>query len=96
MLSTINSLIKSGKMSLDESSSLLPLTSLNAAYSVSGEQDTAKQPVNLFSNMEKMIAFNKSIHNDTGAIYAQKALSALERLQGTPLRNYKNSQEIVE
>lgn len=83
MLSTINSLIKNGKMSLDESSSLLsfvPLTELNAAMGKSG---VTNQPINLFAGLKEMIAFNKSIHNDAGVIYAQKALSALDRLQGT-------------
>jgi hypothetical protein len=83
MLNTINSLIKNGKMSLDESSSLLafvPPTELNAAMGKSG---ITNQPINLFSSLEKMIAFNKSIHNDAGVTYAQKALSALERLQST-------------
>lgn len=82
MLNTINSLIKNGEMSLDESSSLLafaPLTELNAAM---GKPGSTNQPINLFSGLEKMIAFNKSIHNDAGAIYAQKALSALKRLDG--------------
>ena len=84
MLSTINSLIKSGQMSLDESSSLvamMPISPLAAANSGSGTPDAANQPMNFFSGLEKMIAFDKSIHNDAGVIYAQKALSALERFQ---------------
>jgi hypothetical protein len=65
MFNTINSLIKNGKMSLDESSSLMafvPLTELNAVMVKSG---STNQPIDLFSGLEKMIAFNKSIHNDS-------------------------------
>jgi hypothetical protein len=89
LLGTLNSLIKSGKMSLDESTSLLPFVphpGLNAAMSGSGTPDTASQPINLFSGLEKMIAYNKSIHNDAAVIYGHKALSALERLQGTAIK----------
>lgn len=81
VLNSINGLIKSGKMSVDESSALMasvPLTELNAAM---GKTGAANKPINLYSSLEKLIAFNKSIHNDSGAIYAQKAFSALERLQ---------------
>ena len=83
VLNTINSLVKSGQISLDESSSLLsfvPLTELNAAM---GKPGITNQPINLFSGLKESIAFSKSIHNDAAAVYEQKALSALERLQGT-------------
>lgn len=81
ILGTINNLIKNGKMSLDESSALLPFIPnkiLHSSASVNSDQ-----PINLFSGLERMIAYNKSIHNDAAVIYAQKAFAALERLQGT-------------
>jgi hypothetical protein len=87
MLNTINSLIKSGQMSLDESSSLIammPISPLAGANFGSGKSDAANQPMNFFSSLERMIAFNKYIHNDAAVIYDQKALSALERFQGAP------------
>lgn len=81
VLSTINNLVKSGKMSLDESSALLAFRPLT----VQGYRTTASdnQPINLFSGLENMIAYNKSIRNDAAVVYAQKAYAALERLQGT-------------
>lgn len=87
LLGTLNSLIKSGQMSLDESTSLLPFVphpELNAAMSDGGAPDTAS-PIDLFSGLEKMIAYNESIHNAAAVIYGHKALSALERLQGTAI-----------
>lgn len=84
VLNTINSLVKSGQISLDESSSLLsfvPLTELNAAI---GKPGVTNQPIDLFSGLKKSIDFNKITHNDAAVIYDQKALSALERLQGAP------------
>lgn len=87
LLGTLNSLIKSGKMSLDESSALLafvPHPGLNGAMSGSGAPEPAS-PVNLFSGLEHMIAYNASIDNDAAVVYGHKALSALERLQGTAI-----------
>ncbi len=83
VLGIVNSLLKSGKIPLDESSSLLsfvPLTELNAAM---GKPGIANEPINLFSGLKASIVFNQSIDNDEAVIYDQKALSALERLQGT-------------
>lgn len=86
ILETVNGLIKSGQMSLDESSSLLafvPRVELNAAMFGNGAPGATSQSVNLFTGLEKMIAYNKSIDNEAAVIYGQKALSALVRLQGT-------------
>jgi len=93
VLGTINNLIKSGKMSLDESSALLSLRPLNIPGNSPSVTDN--QPINLFSDLEKMIAYNKSIHNDAAVIYAQKAFAALEHLQGTVnsgVSNYESGQ----
>jgi hypothetical protein len=85
MLKTINSLIKSGRMSLDESSSLvalMPISPLTNASGGIGVPDAADQPMNFLAALKELMAFNKSIHNDAAVAYDQKALSALERLQG--------------
>lgn len=83
VLDTINTLIKSGRMTLDESSALLafvPLTELNAAL---GGPAIANHQVNMFDGLKRMIAYNESIHNDGAVIASKKALVAIERLQGT-------------
>lgn len=85
MLNTINSLIKNGQMSLDESSSLivmLPISPLSKAVSGLDDNEIANKPINFFTGLQQMITFNESIHNDNAVIYAKKALAALERLQG--------------
>lgn len=81
ILPTINSLIQSGHMSLDESSHLLLLVPISLEGGSS--PTTLKQGMNLFSALENWMAFHKSIHNDAAVIYAEKALSALRRIQAS-------------
>lgn len=86
MLGAVNDLIKSGKMSLDESSSLVGMIGnlpLNKATNATYTADISSQPVDFFAKLQQLIAFDKSINNTAGIEYANKALSALERLQGT-------------
>lgn len=79
ILPTINSLIKSGQMSLDESSHLLLLVPISRGSSAAPA--TLNQKVNLFSALEDLMVFHKSIKNDGAVMYDQKAISALKRIQ---------------
>lgn len=81
ILPTINSLIQSGHMSLDESSHLLLLVPITIGSHTA--PDTLNQKVNVLSALEDWIAFHRSIQNENGIIYAQKALSALKRIQAS-------------
>jgi|GEM_PF-3072857 len=88
MLTTVNCLIKSGQMSLDESSSLVglmggvsPLSKVNYDGKV---PDTANKPMDFVAALKQMLSFDQSINNASGVVYDNKALSVLERLQGAP------------
>lgn len=83
LLQSVNSLIKSGEMSLDESSSLVLL--MGPKLNINGEisQNTSSNEIiNVFDELNKSIAFNQSIGNDAGTLYDIKALNALMHLQG--------------
>lgn len=79
MLDTMNSLIKSGQMSLDESSSLIGVLPIRIDGSDSGEWN---QPMDFFDALKQQKAYNDYSHNDSGSYYSQLALNALTRLQG--------------
>lgn len=60
ILGTVNSLIKSGKMSLDESTSLMglvPLSIRNLPNATAG----SNEPINMFNRLEAMLAY----HNES-------------------------------
>lgn len=83
LLQSVNSLIKSGEMDLDESSSLVLL--MGPKLNINGEisQNTSSNEIiNVFDELNKSIAFNQSIGNDAGTLYDTKALNALMHLQG--------------
>ena len=82
ILGTVNSLIKSGKMSVDESTALMGLIP-ESIRTLPNASVRSNEPINMFSRLEAMLAYNKSEHNDGAAIYDQKAIDALRRLQGT-------------
>ncbi|PKO45196.1 MAG: hypothetical protein CVU29_08600 [Betaproteobacteria bacterium HGW-Betaproteobacteria-22] len=85
MLESINHLIKSGQMSLDESSALIaimPISPLSQVDASAGTPAIPNQPINFFAGLQQMMTFNESLHNDSAVIYAKKAMAALERLQG--------------
>jgi hypothetical protein len=86
MLTTVNSLIKSGQMSLDESSSLVGMMGLAGAspQSFGLAPNAANQPMDFMSSLRRMLSYDQSMSNASGVVYDNKALSALERLQGTP------------
>lgn len=84
MRETVNKLIKSGQMTLDESSSLvgimgdLPQVSADGTYYT---PDTSNQKIDFIAALKQSIDFNQSIGNISGITYDNKALTALEKLQ---------------
>lgn len=87
LLETVNTLIKTGKMSLDESSSLVPIMGAAAPLgkiAVDGGSPYAPdKPIDVLAMLQQSIAFNKSVGNSAGVLYDEKAYSALHKLQGT-------------
>lgn len=80
ILPTINSLIKSGQMSLDESDSLILLVPI----SLGGDPvppAALSQKRNLFSDLEGWLSSNRYLHNNVGAEADQRAITALKRIQ---------------
>lgn len=81
MLETVNQLIKSGQMNLDEASSLVFL--MGPKMTASGEfVDASNEPVDFIASLKNSLAYNQSIGNSSAIFYDTKALDALERLQG--------------
>ena len=89
LLQTMNELIKSGKLSVDETSALIGLIpSAVSKVQYDGEMPAAYyEPTNFFAKLQQAMAYDKYSHNDQGVIYDQKALAALERFQGTKLES---------
>lgn len=89
MLIAVNGLIKSGQMTVDESSSLvrflIPDSTVPTNTSNSINSDSLDPPVNFYAKLGQMIAFNKYIHNESAVVYGQKALAVLDRFQGTKI-----------
>lgn len=82
---TVNALIKSGRMTLDESTGLVgimgpAITTSGAAASSSYDQ----QRVDAFAMLRMGIDGAKSRNEDRSAASYSLALNALQRLQGTP------------
>ncbi len=81
LLSTVNNLIKSGQMSLDESSSLVLL--MGPKIGLDGSNiDASDEKVDVFSALKQSIAFNNYTGNTTASEYDMKALNFLQKLQG--------------
>lgn len=81
MLETVNQLIKSGQMSLDETSSLVLL--MGPKMTASGNfVDASNEPVDFIASLKNSLTYNQSIGNNSAIFYDTKALDALERLQG--------------
>lgn len=81
ILPTINSLIKSGQMSLDESDSLILLVPISLGSDP--VPAVLSQKINLFSALEDWLSFHKYLHNDVAAEADQRAISALRRIQAS-------------
>lgn len=80
VLGTVNSLIKSGKMSLDESTALMAFVPRDGlSIGKLGVSDAA-QSIDLFSGLERMMTYYKSLDDDAAVAYQKKALSALTRI----------------
>lgn len=75
---TVNALIKSGQLTLDETSSLVPLMAPENAILTFYQPD---QKINMIEKLEQSLAFNESIHNYNGMTYDRKAIEALMRFQ---------------
>ena len=81
LLNTVNGLIKSGQMSLDESSSLVLL--MGPKIGTDGSNiDVSDEKVDVFSMLQQSLAYNNYTKNTAGSIYDTKALDALTKLQG--------------
>ncbi len=88
LLSTVNGLIKSGKMSLDESSPLVPMMGSSSLIRVPGAvsgPDPANQPVNFMSILQNGISGALSRGDTANAAFLTTGLNALQKLQGTPV-----------
>lgn len=87
LLQTMNDLIKAGKMTVDETSSLIGLipTAISKVQ-YDGEVPAAYyEPTNFFAKLQQAMAYDEYSHNEQGVIYDRKALAALERFQGTKI-----------
>lgn len=79
LLGTINDLIKSGKMSLDETSSLIaliPSSTLN-----NGNPEAFYTPTNFYKSLQDLMGYSKATQNQPAVEYAEKAIAALKRFQ---------------
>lgn len=82
LLNTINDLIKSGQMSLDETSSLIaliPSPVLNAGTNV----EAFYTPKNFYKGLQDLIDYSNATNNQPGVDYAEKAMAALKRFQAS-------------
>jgi hypothetical protein len=84
MLQTVNSLIKSGRMSVEESSSLAGIMGFAGASPLLGRSGQANEPVDFITALKRQISYNEEIKNVAGVEYGKESLNALQRLQGTP------------
>ena len=85
----MGSLIRSGKMDLDQSSSLLGLTSSLSPLSKVSYDGTAPYsnvPMNVFDSLQKNFDAQMSRNEVVSAGYTKKAIDALTNLQGTPVQ----------
>lgn len=84
---TVNSLISSGRMSLDESTGLVGMmgpavTSWAGAGIAPANSDD--RPLDALASLRDGIEGAKSRHDDTNLAVLTRTLAALERLQGSP------------
>jgi hypothetical protein len=80
--STINNLVKSGKLSLKDSSPLVTIAGF------AGQAGKSDQPIDVFSTLKAGIDFKEQTGQaqqpNSGIEYWNNALAALQGLQGTP------------
>lgn len=82
MLEIVNSLIKSGQVTLDETSSLVPFMGDTALVQGQGEAGWADKPVNYFDILAQVAEYSRYSHNQPAGAYAEKAIAMLNRFQG--------------
>lgn len=82
MLDIINTLITSGQVTLDETSSLVPFMGSTSLVEGQGEAGWADQPVNYFDVMAQVAEYSRYSHNQPSVEYAEKAIAMLNRFQG--------------
>lgn len=75
----INDLIKTGQMSLDESSSLV--MAMDSGNIGEAPTQNSEQKVNVFEILKQSMEFNRYIGNVSGIEYDSKAHKALQRFQ---------------
>jgi hypothetical protein len=83
LLSTVNNLIKSGKMSLDESSPLVPMmgpSTLTRVPGAVGGLDPANQPMNFIATLQSGIAGAKWRGDTAEVTFLTTGLNALQKL----------------
>jgi hypothetical protein len=85
---TVNSLIKSGKLSLDDTTGLVSMMGPATYAGRSGPAAAAYEnsPFDAFKELRKAIDFAEWRHDDKSAAVFSRTLSALEQLQGTTAR----------
>lgn len=85
MQSTINGLIKSGKMSLDESAPLVGMipTALSAINYNGQTPEAFRQPMNFIAGLEDSITGALSRNDSATAAFFKTGLTALQRLQNS-------------
>lgn len=82
MLETINHLITSGQVSLDETSALVPMMGAGVAGVPLNAAIDPDAPMNFVERVEQSIAFARFTHNEQGIVYGNKALDVIARFQG--------------
>jgi len=81
LLDAMNDLIKSGRMSLDESSALLALVPTPLKPGMGGSGSTVNDdPMNVFQRLQEMIDNSLARQDNAVAQHVQKALTALDRM----------------
>jgi hypothetical protein len=88
MLATVNNLIKNGKMTVDESSSLVGLMPIPDALRIANHEsprDESNTPVDFISRLKQEISYDQYSHNASGVGYGDKALDALSRIMGVDI-----------
>ena len=90
MQDTMNGLIRSGKMSLDDSSSLVGMIPTALAYAGGGTPSAAQldsarnQPMDFLATLQAGITGAQSRGDAQNAANLTRTLNALQSLQGTP------------
>ncbi len=80
---TVNGLIQTGKMTLDESGSLLLLMMRDISPVNQGTAESKNQPMDVMSLLREGINGALARNEKQTAYYAQLTMDALQRLQGS-------------